>query len=319
MKKFLTVSIITFFLFNNLQNCYPIKLKTIKKKLFPCLYNSESKKSLPRNDSLEFEENTLQPKLEWSCYTYPEIHRRDIFLPGRINEDRFSMSQYDDGYIFGVYDGHCGNQASTFCSQHLPLIIMNNEILKTDKIQTIKNSFFIIDKDFCQSTLNNNEGCSALIALIEKNEIIIANAGDCKAIMCQSGIYVSLSQEHIPKLLDEKERITKNKGYISSGKVKGRLETTRGIGDKNFKKCGVIADPELVEWELNSNTEFLVLATDGLWNILSNQEVMDIVKTNKNHNNVSKLLVKQALDFHKKENIPSDDITVIVIFFQHEE
>lgn len=130
-----------------------------------------------------------------------------------------------------------------------------------------------------------SSGSTAVVALIRGNKLFVANAGDSRCIMSRRGKAIDLSVDHKPELEHEKERIKKANGYIHAGRVNGSLNLTRAIGDMEFKwqtdlppdKQIVTCCPDIREVELGPEDEFIVLACDGIWDVMTSQAVVDFV------------------------------------------
>ncbi|CAD7943486.1 unnamed protein product [Amoebophrya sp. A25] len=129
-------------------------------------------------------------------------------------------------------------------------------------------------------------GCTAVVAWRQGSQLLIANAGDSRAVLCRNGKAVALSTDHKPELPGETSRIKKAFGYIENGRVNGNLNLSRAIGDLTYKKNTditpeeqvITADPEITSWTLQDDDDFLILGCDGIWEIKTNQEIVDYVK-----------------------------------------
>ena len=96
---------------------------------------------------------------------------------------------------------------------------------------------------------------------------------------------------------------------------------TRSIGDMAATSVGVIARPEIMVFpNLNQNDKFLVIASDGLWDRLSNQEIMTIIGTqyykSRDADGAVNHLMKESVDRWQREQGMVDDITIIVAFLK---
>ncbi|KAJ6673900.1 PROTEIN PHOSPHATASE 2C [Salix viminalis] len=109
-------------------------------------------------------------------------------------------------------------------------------------------------------------GCTACVAIIRNNQLIVANAGDSRCVISRKGQAYNLSRDHKPDLEAEKERILKAGGFIHAGRVNGSLNLSRAIGDPI---------PDINTVELCDDDEFLVLACDGIWDCMSSQQLVD--------------------------------------------
>ncbi|KAG6734124.1 hypothetical protein I3842_01G257400 [Carya illinoinensis] len=131
-----------------------------------------------------------------------------------------------------------------------------------------------------------NCGSTACVAIIRKNLLVVANAGDSRCVISKKGQAYNLSKDHKPDLEIEKDRILKAGGFIQYGRVNGSLNLARAIGDVEFKqnkhmpaeKQIITAFPDITTVELCDDDEFLVLACDGIWDCLSSQQLVDYVR-----------------------------------------
>ena len=160
-------------------------------------------------------------------------------------------------------------------------------------------------------------GTTALVALLANNELIVANVGDSRGVMCdRQGRTIPLSYDHKPHLSQERKRIKKAGGFITFNgvwRVAGVLATSRAIGDFPLKDRNfLIADPDIQIFNLGDiQPQFLILATDGLWDAFSNEEAVMYIKERLDEPHFgAKSIVLQA---YYRGSL--DNITVMVINF----
>lgn len=128
-------------------------------------------------------------------------------------------------------------------------------------------------------------GCTANVAIITETEIIVANAGDSRSVVSKKGIAIDMSEDHKPDNAPEKARIEKAGGFVEENRVKGILNLSRSLGDMEYKKDPTLsaelqmitADPEIKTFKLTKDTQFLILACDGIWDCMTSQECVDFV------------------------------------------
>ncbi|XP_071917867.1 probable protein phosphatase 2C 60 isoform X2 [Coffea arabica] len=128
-------------------------------------------------------------------------------------------------------------------------------------------------------------GSTACVAIIRDNQLLVANAGDSRCVISRKGQAYNLSRDHKPDLEIERERILKAGGFIHAGRVNGSLNLARAIGDMEFKqnkflpaeKQIVTANPDINTVELCEDDDFVVLACDGVWDCMSNQQLVDYI------------------------------------------
>jgi len=207
----------------------------------------------------------------------------------------------DDVHIFAVFDGHGGKEVARFVERHFSDELLATEAFrKGDYENALKTTFLKMDvliqtpegkKEVSQlknSDDNSGEsfaGCTACVILIVKNYIYCANAGDSRCVLSSKGLAVEMSQDHKPELQSEKDRITKAGGFITDGRVNGNLNLSRALGDLEYKKDTNLAEknqlitayPEVRKRELTSDDEFFVLGCDGIWECMTNQEIVQFV------------------------------------------
>lgn len=113
-----------------------------------------------------------------------------------------------------------------------------------------------------------SSGTCCVTALIEGQEIIVSNLGDCRAVLSRHGVAEALTKDHRASELTERQRIEDMGGYVEmhrgAWRVHGILTVSRSIGDAHLKQW-VVAEPETTVVQLTPDMEFLVMASDGLW------------------------------------------------------
>ncbi|CAN0907425.1 Protein kinase and PP2C-like domain-containing protein [Linum grandiflorum] len=223
-------------------------------------------------------------------------------------------------HVFGIFDGHRGGAAAEFSAKALPIYLYDLGLTKSPK-DALSESFVKTDVAFKKELdrskkKNRHPGCTAIACLIVGNRLLVANAGDCRAVLCRAGNAFPLTEDHIASNLKERERVVS-----AGGEVKWQVDTwrvgaaalqvTRSIGDDDLKPA-VTAEPEVTETILSEEDEFVVMASDGLWDCVKNDEVVSIIRdTVKEPTMCSKRLATEAA-----ERGSNDNITVIVVFLR---
>ncbi|KAI3826287.1 hypothetical protein L1987_00333 [Smallanthus sonchifolius] len=268
----------------------------------------------------------------------------------RLNEDQHiiidDLSKHlGDAYKWGlpssfyaIFDGHGGSEAATYIKEHAMRLFFEDSDLPqaapagaSDSDDVVDNDFFLKQveeshhKAFLQADQALADECSvsgycgttALTVLIMGRRIIIANAGDCRAVLRRNGSAMQITQDHRGSTcLHEKERCERLGGYFDEdGYLNGQLGVTRALGDWHMKKDKfLIAEPDVRQMVLTDNDEFMIIACDGIWDVLSNQEAVAFVRCQlRQHNDAqrcAKELINQALRLHS-----TDNLTVIVVCF----
>ncbi|KAF3454901.1 hypothetical protein FNV43_RR05349 [Rhamnella rubrinervis] len=200
-------------------------------------------------------------------------------------EDRYSAALDLQGdskqAFFGVFDGHGGAKAAQFAADNLERNILDEVVRRDDHDieEAVKNGYLNTDSDFLKEDFRGGSCC--VTALIRNGNLIVSNAGDCRAVMSRGGAAEALTSDHRPSREDEKNRIENLGGYVDLchgvWRIQGSLAVSRGIGDRQLKQW-VIAEPETKILTLQPEYEFLILASDGLWDKVSSQEAVDIAR-----------------------------------------
>ncbi|KAF5354723.1 hypothetical protein D9756_005273 [Leucocoprinus leucothites] len=157
----------------------------------------------------------------------------------------------------------------------------------------------------------SSEGVTIIIPPSSSRRVLYcANAGDARGVLCRNGKAVRLTYDHKGSDRQEAKRITDAGGFVLSGRVNGVLAVTRSLGDSSMKEF-VVGAPYTTETELCDEDEFLILACDGLWDVISDQQSVELVREIQDTQEASAKLLKHALSHHT-----TDNVTVIVIRFK---
>lgn len=131
-------------------------------------------------------------------------------------------------------------------------------------------------------------GSTACTALLASNKIYIANAGDSRAVKCVGGLAERITTDHKTLLVTEQIRIFKAEGQIENGYIDGNLCVTRSLGDHMYKSNKnldyndqiIIAQPDVYEIEVDEKLDYIILASDGIWDSVANdQDVVDFINS----------------------------------------
>ncbi|KAL1557094.1 protein-serine/threonine phosphatase [Salvia divinorum] len=152
-------------------------------------------------------------------------------------------------------------------------------------------------------------GLTASTAVFVQDKIFVANVGDSRVVASRAGSAIPLSI--VDLRTDERERIEKAGGFIvwaGTWRVGGVLAVSRAFGDKLLRPY-VVAEPEIQEEEIDG-VDFVIIASDGLWNVASNKDAVNIVQDIPDAEAASRKLVEEA---YGKGS--SDNITCLVVRF----
>ncbi|KAF7109496.1 hypothetical protein CFC21_109745 [Triticum aestivum] len=230
---------------------------------------------------------------------------------------KFAKMKGQSVSLFGVFDGHAGALAAEYLKEHLlDNLIEHPQFLRNPKL-ALKTTFLKTDADFLESvtTPYREDGSTALAAVLVGDQIYVANVGDSRAIALKGGKAIPLSDDHKPNLKDERTRIENAGGGVSydgfTWRVDGILAMSRAFGNRSLKNY-VIAEPDIQETQVSSDLEYLVLATDGLWDVVQNEDVISLMRATDEPEVAAVKLTEMAHSRHS-----SDNITCIVVGFHH--
>eukprot|EP00271_Cylindrocystis_brebissonii_P013619 TRINITY_DN3361_c0_g2_i1.p1 TRINITY_DN3361_c0_g2~~TRINITY_DN3361_c0_g2_i1.p1 ORF type:complete len:710 (+),score=97.71 TRINITY_DN3361_c0_g2_i1:265-2394(+) len=186
--------------------------------------------------------------------------------------------------LFAVFDGHGGQQAAKYAKEHLGASILNrmeDRDSDAEQQEAIAAAFKETDADFCRQEVDS--GASAVTIVLKDGKLYAANAGDCRAVLSRGGQAEQLTYDHRASDAKERDRIEQEDEGIVSGRrgyerVQNRLAVSRGIGDYKLKKL-IISEPHVQIMDVTPDCEFVVLASDGLWDAMSNDAVVAKVRT----------------------------------------
>lgn len=178
-------------------------------------------------------------------------------------------------------------------------------------------------------------GCSALSIVKQGDLMVVANVGDSRAVLGTTYgdgtiVAVQLTVDLKPNLPQEKERIRRCNGQVycladepgvhrvwQPSRESPGLAMSRAFGDYCVKDCGVISTPEVTQRRIGASDQFVILATDGVWDVLSNDEAVQIVAGTLDRAKAAKRLVECAVRAwrRKRRDIAVDDCSAICLFF----
>jgi len=218
---------------------------------------------------------------------------RPDFLPGTSKH-----------HFFGVFDGHGCSHVATMC-QNMMHEVVADEHRKADCSgeetawkAVMERSFARLDEQAASWATSRSRdepscrceqqkplrcdhvGSTAVVAVVSPTHVVVANAGDSRAVLSRAGVPVPLSVDHKPDRPDELARIKAAGGrviYWDGARVLGVLAMSRAIGD-GYLKPYVSSEPEVTVTERTDDDECLILASDGLWDVVTNEMACEVVR-----------------------------------------
>merc|ERR1712232_213283 len=277
------------------------------------------------------------PKLTYSVCSIQgkRDHMEDRFIitPTLSTELSLPLS------VFGVFDGHGGYITSTFAKEKFNEVFEKNltdlsiNEIKDNMGNKLSESLTQLHDHLLESITNKSQrdGSTAIICVIGDNKLWTANIGDSRAVLSQSRCAIDLSKDHKPDDPEEQQRIedaggeVKVKGcprvYYKGGN--GGLAMSRALGDEFYKTSDnplVPCNADINEHTLCKEDEFIIIASDGLWDVMSSTEATDYIHLLKYINpHVVPTFLAQALVYEASNRNSTDNITAMIIVFDHEE
>jgi protein phosphatase 1L len=234
-------------------------------------------------------------------------------------EDTYSFDvnmPYGFSY-YGLFDGHGGKEVSLYLKEYMKNVIIKH--LK-DAVKS-KESFIDVQKILYESfkTIINDipyktsmtTGSTALVILKHTDKVWVANVGDTRAIMNNGLTAVKLSNDHKPNEDKEYKRITSLGGKVIKAfkedvyRVNGVLAVSRAIGDFSLSPH-VTWKPEITTFNIKKHNHYIFMATDGVWDVLSNQQVINIINEmiiNEQWKYIGDIIISTARNYGSGDNI----------------
>ena len=285
----------------------------------------------------------VRPEMEdrVTLLPHPEFNRAANLAPDGVNRS-----------FFAVFDGHGGDVSAEYCRQHVHNNLMLSEHFHAGMLaEGLKAALVKTEADFCAAcrriNLMTSSGTTAITAYLQADQLVVANIGDSRAVVCRSGRALDASIDHKPGRREERARIEALGGRVgiteedafratprpcpclwacvSAGRplrvFPGGLSVSRTIGDISMKchpsSPGLVSsEPELWEARLTRLDEFLLLACDGVWDVMNSQQAVDCVRANlfRTNNNAEEAAKHLANEAFRKGS--TDNISVVVVTFE---
>eukprot|EP00934_Nitzschia_sp_Nitz4_P009133 Nitzschia sp. Nitz4//scaffold138_size62050//52546//54577//NITZ4_006398-RA/size62050-augustus-gene-0.25-mRNA-1//1//CDS//3329535797//9123//frame0 len=268
----------------------------------------------------------------------------------KINQDRggvaFPYGNSARTALFAVYDGHGqgGELVSQFALHEVQRRLEKHRDFTKNIEKAFKETFLSVDKSLKKEELIEPlfAGTTACVALLRNNQLVLANAGDSRAVLARwqehkvgeetkrTLVAMDLTKDQNPDLPEEQARIERMGGFISPPLEPGLsarvwldvdctqigLAMARSLGDHAVKEVGVIAEPVVSFHDVGKEDEFVLFATDGVWEFVSSQEAVQVVAENLDRGATKAcqaLIETAAARWHEEEGDYRDDITALVV------
>eukprot|EP01129_Flabellula_baltica_P004605 TRINITY_DN1612_c0_g2_i1.p1 TRINITY_DN1612_c0_g2~~TRINITY_DN1612_c0_g2_i1.p1 ORF type:complete len:553 (+),score=115.18 TRINITY_DN1612_c0_g2_i1:2-1660(+) len=223
--------------------------------------------------------------------------------------------------LYAVFDGHGGDRAALYCKKrfHKNIFRQKEYIMQDLWVEALSQAVCLTDKEYIEQLEEEEDDGTTLVGVLQvKNHLYIANVGDSRAVICRGDQAIPLTDDHKPNRPDEQLRIEMAGGEVVSRtavpRVNGVLSVSRAIGDVSLKDPIpiVIPDPEMNTYTLTPEDRFLVIASDGIWDVMSNDDVISYIRKRMfvNRDCIADLLTEKAKNLGSNDNI-----TAVIVWF----
>jgi serine/threonine protein phosphatase PrpC len=232
----------------------------------------------------------LTPVIFINDFSLKTTEAQDITLKsgtGQIRGRRMYMEDFEFSFssvrindccevsMFGVLDGHGGQDCARFACEEIPtkMVSLLRSGLPCD--ESLFKSIVQVDEEFLRISENKSGSCCNMLVWNHYSQICnVANVGDTRTVLCRLGMAVNITRDMKATDAEEIARIAQHGGFVTNGRVLGSLAVARAIGDGQLKEPQrriLISDPEITSFRFQSDDEFIIIATDGLWDVMSSQ------------------------------------------------
>jgi len=321
-------------------------------------HNSNIKENINIIDNITMKDTSIMSNYGIKCCKSITQAGKERTGHRKKNQDNYIIEKNLNNILgfnlFAILDGHGenGHLVSQLASKYIIKKFTNitNEFIDTDietiyeffkksDFQKIIDIFLEIDKEIIEQKKFdiNLSGTTCVLVIQLGNHLICSNIGDSRAILIYDEDKIfELSHDSKPNVPEEEKRINMMGGVVTQAKdedgekigpyrvyIKDKdqpgLAMSRSFGDKKAKSCGVIPYPDIIEYSLfNNDCKYMVLCSDGVWEFISNEEVMEIGNKYYYKNNINDFcneLLKKSTEIWESEENYMDDITIVVVFF----
>lgn len=231
----------------------------------------------------------------------------------------FGMSEVETGQaLFAVYDGHGGIDAANYVASQLLVHLKElSQLLVLQPGEALHKAIMKTDEEFIKKAKRENlrSGATAVVVLIQGMNLTVAWLGDSQVVLCKAGDAVQLMDPHRPNRPDERTRIESLGGcvvFFGGWRVNGSLAVSRSIGDRDQKPY-ITGEPDVEEYEMEGDEEFIILACDGLWDTVEPFDAVQLVRKciqEDCRDTAAPKLVELAI-----EQRSMDNISILVVYF----
>ena len=242
-------------------------------------------------------------------------------------EDAVAVNEDVAGYkLFAVFDGHGGDKATKLAQQLLPEQLHQHLQQAGCKKKAGSDAFTALDDRLCSMLLeeekmpmpDTSSGTVVCAALLKDRELLVLNAGDCRLVASEGGTAAAYTTDHSPEKNEQERKRLETLGVcVDGGYVDGQIQVSRALGNisKTGKKVpGIICTPDVSVVSIQDTTEFVLLATDGVWDAIREQLAVTTARKVLRETRSPEAAAKAVLEAAGKAS-KADNSAVIVLSF----
>lgn len=244
-----------------------------------------------------------------------KVKINEISLKGKrdTNQDRLLIDKKKHELIIGVFDGHgkYGDIISTYLKENF-----NKPFRKLYQKNDIQEFIYNIQNNLRKKTEAKESGSTLLVLKIDfiKKKIIIVNLGDSRALLGYSNKVIQLTNDHKVDDLNERLLLLEKKHNVSYDTNDGLFRVdgyavSRAFGNTNYNSISQKAEISYIEFSHNIN--YIIIACDGLWDVMDNNSINDFILQHKSKKNIAELLAKEAINKGSEDNV-----SIIIVFLK---
>ena len=204
--------------------------------------------------------------------------------------------------LFCLFDGHGGNMVSKYLQKNFHLVYKNILTAYNFNIeQSLIASFKEIDKKIKDLELVSVGSTGCVVHVVQETvstlRVYCANVGDTRCCLISPVNHRRLTYDHRADDPEEKKRILNSGGSVINGRVMGALMLSRAFGDFEFKSFGVKCDPYFhqIQIDLNEKNQFLIIACDGVWDVMDEDDIRQLIMFCNNSEELCKQIIKGSM------------------------
>jgi serine/threonine protein phosphatase PrpC len=270
----------------------------------------------------EIVKNDYYIKLNYINIEFSFMENQNIQFENTMEDKSKSLINFNNNpneILLEIFDGHGGVDVSTYLQKNFSKVYKRylNET-QNNIAKSFSMAFNQVDEDIRQTQVENQGSTGTIIHIIRENNnrlfVFNGNVGDSRVSLISSKKIIRLSQDHRTTDNEERKRVISEGGMVFNNRVNGELMLTRSFGDFDFKSSGkhktkkikdelskfrrgVICEPFVTQIEIDQSikNQFLFLASDGVWDVVSEEEMQQLIKVNNDTKYLSSIIIEKAL------------------------